>query len=629
MKLRVPVPISPVRSIEPAPDLIRGSIVPASHFLLPAPRFLLLLICLAFFVPGLFALPPVDRDESRFAQASKQMIESGDFVRIRFQDEARNKKPIGVYWLQAASAALCGPACSQKIWPYRVPSFLGALASVLLTFSLGKKLFGEKTGFLGAAFTAGSILLVTEAHLATTDAVLLVTIVAAQGALSRFYTAGNENEPTEASPRLRPGIGDRERLCAKASRRADLLPFLIFWTAQAAGILVKGPVTPMISLLTIGCLAAADRNARWLKGLRPLAGLAVTALLVSPWMIAVAVATKGAFYEQAVVGDFLSKVAAGQESHGFPPGFYLLLLPLTLWPASPLAAASVYRAFHLRAAPPVRFCLAWIVPAWIVFELVPTKLPHYVLPLYPPLCLLAAHAVIAGEQGLAPELSSRPVRIGFFACQAALLLPGLGALVLPWFAEHRLEPLALIPAIAAASGAFLAAWKFFRRRYLHAAAVAIAATAIVMAPTLQWILPGLDWLWLSRTVSNAVRERAGAEVMLCSSGYHEPSLVFQLGTRTLLTSPQGAAIFLRTYPGALALVDRNEEEEFKSMAGGLGLNVKPAGAFYGFNYSKGRTMMLRLYESGDPPIPTGSAERFSMGPCAPPPSSGIGKSGEQ
>ncbi len=112
--------------------------------------FFLILICLAFFVPGLFTLPPVDRDESRFAQATSQMLETGDFIQIRFQNEPRNKKPIGIYWLQAASAALCGTAQSRKIWPYRIPSLIGAIFSVLLTFALGKRLFGERTGLLGA-----------------------------------------------------------------------------------------------------------------------------------------------------------------------------------------------------------------------------------------------------------------------------------------------------------------------------------------------------------------------------------------------------------------------------------------------------------------------------------------------
>jgi len=558
-------------------ETIPASRLSAATFICPPSRstlpeyFFLILICLVFFVPGLSALPPVDRDESRFAQATSQMLETGDFIQIRFQDEPRNKKPIGIYWLQAASAALCGTAESRKIWPYRIPSLLGAIFSVLLTFALGKRLFGKRTGLLGAVLAASSLLLVIEAHLATTDAVLLATIMAAQGALSRFYIRENENESQKMGA------------------------FLTFWTAQAIGILVKGPVTPMISLLTIGCLTAADRDAKWLKSLKPLMGLALTAILVSPWMIAIALATRGAFFQQALVGDLLSKVASGQESHGFPPGFYLLLMPLTLWPASAMAGVSIFRAWNSRSAPAVRFCLAWIIPAWIVFELIPTKLPHYVLPLYPALCLLVAHTIISGEEGNARELASRLVRTMYASCQLVILLLGLGALALPWFLDHRFEPVGLIPATAGIAAAMLATWKFCKRRYVHAAAVTIAATALVVAPSLQWILPNVNWLWLSRNVANAAKQRGGDNVMLCSSGYHEPSLVFQLGTRTLLTSPSGAAVFLRSNTRAMALIDCSEDDDFKRETKNLGLHLKPAGAFYGFNYSKGRVMLLRLY----------------------------------
>ena len=67
------------------------------------------LIAMVAGLPGLFAMPPLDRDESRFAQATAQMLETGDFVNIRFQDQPRNKKPVGIHWLQAISAASSGP----------------------------------------------------------------------------------------------------------------------------------------------------------------------------------------------------------------------------------------------------------------------------------------------------------------------------------------------------------------------------------------------------------------------------------------------------------------------------------------------------------------------------------------
>lgn len=255
----------------------------------------LVLLCLVFFVPGFFNLPPVDRDEARYAQASSQMIETGDYVRINFQQEARNKKPIGIYWLQAASAAICGSAQHRKIWPYRIPSFLGAIFSVLLMFAMGKRLFGERAGMLGAALGACSFLLVMEAHLATTDAMLLTTVMASQAALSKFYLRADDDTP--------PGTA----------------AFLTFWTAQAVGILIKGPVTPMISLLTMGCLAATDRNVGWMRGMKPLRGLAIVAALASPWAIAIGLATGGLSFGRRWEGTFFPKWRRARNHMGFRP----------------------------------------------------------------------------------------------------------------------------------------------------------------------------------------------------------------------------------------------------------------------------------------------------------------------
>ena len=88
---------------------------------------LLILLGLVFYVPGLGKIPAVDRDEAGFAQASRQMLETHDYVNIRFQDQPRHKKPVGIYWLQAASVALTGRLNTTAVWPYRLPSLLGAL----------------------------------------------------------------------------------------------------------------------------------------------------------------------------------------------------------------------------------------------------------------------------------------------------------------------------------------------------------------------------------------------------------------------------------------------------------------------------------------------------------------------
>src|SRR5258706_3666045 len=103
------------------------------------PFALLALLGLLLWLPGILSLPALDRDESRFAQSSRQMVESGDVVDIRFGHVPRYKKPAGIYWLQAAATRIAGPLFSQgrddRIWTYRLPSLLGGIAASWLTLS--------------------------------------------------------------------------------------------------------------------------------------------------------------------------------------------------------------------------------------------------------------------------------------------------------------------------------------------------------------------------------------------------------------------------------------------------------------------------------------------------------------
>src|SRR5215472_11544404 len=302
------------------------------------------------------------------------MLESDDFLRIRFQDEPRNKKPAGVYWLQAASVDLFSTPASTAIWPYRLPSLLGALVAVLLTFGFGQAWVGREAAFWGSTLLAASLGLTVEAHLAKTDAVLLATVMAAQGALGEIYRRSRNDEPT--------GLA---------------LP-LVFWIAQGVGLLVKGPVTLLVSLLAGGALALADRNARWLKRLHFFWGMPVALLIAGPWLIAIMVATEGGFAGESLGKDLLGKLIHGQESHGAPPGYYLVLALVTFWPGSLALAGAARLAWRRRTEPVVRFLIAWIVPFWLLMEVIPTKLPHYVLPAYPALALLAGLAIADGVE---------------------------------------------------------------------------------------------------------------------------------------------------------------------------------------------------------------------------------------
>src|SRR6202012_4037427 len=120
----------------------------------------LIVTALLAFLPGFFQIPPTDRDEARFAQASKQMLESGEYVDIRFQDEVRYKKPVGIYWLQTAAVkageAVGVPKARPTIWLYRLPSLLGAIAAVLLTYWAALAFVPRRAALVAALMLAPS-----------------------------------------------------------------------------------------------------------------------------------------------------------------------------------------------------------------------------------------------------------------------------------------------------------------------------------------------------------------------------------------------------------------------------------------------------------------------------------------
>ena len=521
------------------------------------PYFLLILLCLALYVPGLGSLPPIDRDESRFAQASKQMIESGDYIRIQFQGESRAKKPAGIYWLQVAAAKLTGRP--DAIWSYRLPSVLGATLAVLLTFGFGWRLVGRQAALIAAGLLASCFLLVSEAHQAKTDAMQLATVVAAQGALSLFYLRRGD----------RPGWG----------------PAMIFWLAQAAGILIKGPVVPMISILTIVTLGVADRSLAWLKGLRPLPGLILTAAIVAPWAWAINHATQGQFIGTAVKTDLLPKLLGAQESHGAAPGTYLMLMMATLWPASLLVVPALPGAWMARREAATRFLLAWIVPTWLMFEAIPTKLPHYILPVYPALTLLAGLwlAGPAAARGWHKALALLWGLIGTALGAAVVAAPKLLKMDPLW----ELAPLGAIVLLAGWAPA-VALWRGRARR---AAALAVAAAVVTFGILFALAAPRLAPLWISTRIAATVP----AELPLTAAGFHEPSLVFLHGTATLLTDGGAAAGFLMSTPGAWAAVESAAQDDFAAHLAAAGREAEAVDHIDGFNYSRGRPAHVTLW----------------------------------
>ncbi len=539
------------------------------------PSLILLLLFLCFYLPGVTRLPTTDRDEARFAQASRQMLESGNYIDIRFQKEPRYKKPAGIYWLQAIAVASTTGDESSAIWPYRLPSLAGALLAVLFTFSFGRALFDRKGALIGAVLLGSSLILTVEAHLATTDAVLLACIVAMQGFLGKIY------------------------LRARRQEQPKTATVLLFWVSCAAGILIKGPIAPAVALLTAGSLVIVDRNLDLLRRLRWRQGLLILAVIVLPWFLAIGVMTKGAFFRQAIGHDLLPKLAGGQESHGAPFGTYALLFPLLFWPGSLFALWAIWPTWKTRAEGAVRFCLAWIIPNWLMFELVPTKLFHYVLPTFPAIALLTGYALGQADRwleypGKKPFKWLKWIPITLWGAVGVALAAGLTWL--PIYFNHRFLWSSLLPI---AGIAFMLAgisryWK--REKIVASVFCCLLGGMLVLPPALFHIIPELDGPWISRRVLTEVHRITDMpHPLVAAVGIDEPSLVFALGTKTQLTDVQGAVHNLLIHPSSLALVTGTEENSFIAAAKAAGLSPVPMETFRGFNYSKGRWLNLTLF----------------------------------
>src|SRR6201981_4243496 len=185
-----------VRSLKTMVDFAVGSHVRALAVLLT--------VALLAFLPGCFSIPPIDRDEARFAQATKQMVESGDYVDIRFQDEVRYKKPVGIYWLQAVgvktASPLGFPGALTTIWLYRIPSLIGSIGAVFLTYWAALAFVSRRAAVLAGLMMASCVLLGIERLLAKTDALLLMTVVAAMGAMGRAYLRQRREQLERGGP---------------------------------------------------------------------------------------------------------------------------------------------------------------------------------------------------------------------------------------------------------------------------------------------------------------------------------------------------------------------------------------------------------------------------------------------
>jgi 4-amino-4-deoxy-L-arabinose transferase-like glycosyltransferase len=390
---------------------------------------------------------------------------------------------------------------------------------------------------------------------------LLATILASQYVLARAYLP----------------MGRAQSISLNAGQ------VFLFWFALGAGILIKGPIGPMVVGLTCAGLCVLRRDFAILRSLRPFRGLVLVLAMILPWLIAISVKSDGAFWAKSLGEDMLAKVGTGQESHGAPPGTYIALLWFTFWPGSVILAGLLPRLWVRRRNPVVSFALAWILPTWVIFELTATKLIHYVLPVYPALALLIAFGVVHARLsrwsvGISGVLAVIPaILLAAFYFQAQTLGADVG--IYFWLGAGGVLGASVLVVVALHKGT------------QSVLALALAWGGLSLSTALYPSVARMDVLWPAKQVAALAQTVPNCSLSIV--GYQEPSLIFLTQRRAKFDTPQMSQARFAAPGCVIAVVEEAELAAFSALVS----QAKPTQVIKGFNIGQGRMITLHVFEN--------------------------------
>jgi 4-amino-4-deoxy-L-arabinose transferase-like glycosyltransferase len=491
-------------------------------------------LCALTLFTALGSAPLWEPDEPRFAAATRHMLRSGDFLDPVFNGGPRWEKPILLYWLQAAPLAI---GLDDEL-AMRLPAAVLGTAAVICVYALGVVWWARRAGLVAAALLATTFRFVTYARQGLTDIPALAGIVATFLA----FELGSTPERTT-----------RQRVA-----------WWTGWTLVGLTALTKGPLALIAPTIWIAATWIRRREAiRWSE---IASGAALALLAGGSWFAYMAVHRGEAFvgvnsYE--FVQRYFDKSFPG-PSRG--PLFYLTILPgeIAPWPLVAAAALIVvlrcWKELDRRSQDGVIIAAAWFAGVLLLCSLSQYKLPHYTLPAYPPLMLLAGAAI---DRAWRAE-TMRRVMVAGIAITAVVFIAAGGASALAVF---RL-PDAFRSGAAVIGSAFLiggvTGMVLLRRRPVLAPMALAAATALGYGAAAVLLLPtfaleAYPYPWFGRLVA----ERASPSVALASIGAHTALVYYADRPVTFLVTASEAARFLSSPDPRLVVLSRAEFDSVK------------------------------------------------------------------
>lgn len=380
-----------------------------------------------FHLAGTWSLPLIDRDEPRFAEASREMIERADYVVPYFNNQLRLDKPPLAYWAQAASYHIFG----ENDFAARFPSALVAAFIALSIFAWGVRIGGDKVAWWAAIIFTLSLQTFLHAKAAVADMWLVLFMTTA-------HWAGYE--------------------LIENGRTKWWLPFYL---SLALGFLAKGPIawTP---LLTVGAIIIYAQDWRLARRFKFSPGILLTLAVVALWGIPALIQTHGEFFAVGIGRHVIGRSFATMEGHGANSlGMCLLLLPfyfvtvfVSFFPWSiklPWLTKNLWR----RRDSIDNYLITGVAIIFVIFSLVRTKLPHYTLPAFPLLALLLARhwslSAVANRRSLFATIA---VTTACLWLAIALAIPPMVARFFPAYQLFQVSRASLQPDMQFASVEF-------------------------------------------------------------------------------------------------------------------------------------------------------------------------------
>jgi 4-amino-4-deoxy-L-arabinose transferase-like glycosyltransferase len=403
-----------------------------------------------FHLAGTWSLPLIDRDEPRFAEASREMIERANYIVPYFNNQLRLDKPPLAYWAQTASYRVFG----ENDFAARFPSAVAAALTALVILAWGSRIVAVKVGWWAAIIFTLSLQTFVHAKAAVADMWLVLFMTIAHWAGYVLMQRPTLNvQPAFAVDGLRRGERATSNQEAAISRPPWAIwksPFLVFYFSLALGFLAKGPIawTP---LLTVGVIIIYARDWHLARRFKFVRGILLTLTVIAVWGVPALIQTHGEFFTVGIGRHVIGRSLATMEGHGANSlGMYLLLLPfyfatvfVSFFPWSiklPWLVGSLWRRRKDGVDAPGYsgnfidvYLLTGTAIVFIIFTLVKTKLPHYTLPAFPLLALLLArHWQGTALSGASPAAARRGSSFKNIAIITACVWIAI-ALVVPLF----------------------------------------------------------------------------------------------------------------------------------------------------------------------------------------------------